>query len=103
MSGASDPSGGYARFCPYNRHLLRPRLEIPSRVAWYLAWRAHRERRRVAALIPLLLAEYVDALIADLGQDDLASLARSIPFSRGPDGPNVRTTGIPKGTQEKVA
>lgn len=79
-----DPLRSSARQVAYNRHAISPRLILPSRAAWALAFEAQRRRIHVGDLIEELLATWVDGYLAGLAEGDRNRFVESIPFSRGP-------------------
>lgn len=66
----------------HDGHRLHPYLHIPSRAAWWLAWRAWRKGMDVSDLVSEIVARWADMRIAELGDAEFADFAESIPFYR---------------------
>ena len=73
-----------ARNCRYNEHAICPRMILPSRTAWALAYEAERRRLMVADLITEIVAAWGEAWEQQLGETDRRRYVQSIPYHRGP-------------------
>lgn len=77
----------------FNGYKLTPRLSVPGRAAWWLAWEAWRKRVTASDLVSEIVTRWADQRIAELGAAEFADFSDSIPYNR----PN---TGRRRGTTE---